>query len=247
MNNDELEKLIAKSLKDFYDRRINCLEELQLERFLKRKNPYLLRAIGMERASEIVESILNAHLSASDETIFGDAFFEPIATIVSGGKVSDAEGVDFTIEQTDRYKAVSLKSGPNIFNSSQKKKQNEQFLSLKSRLYKIHKQFDPILGHAYGRLNKDASDKQIYRDVSGQKFWEELTGDSDFYLKLVELMKNEPQKHKQKFNEEWGKAINKFTKKFIETFCHDDGSINWDKITKLVSEDSNNRKDGRLF
>ncbi|MFA5101606.1 MAG: PmeII family type II restriction endonuclease, partial [Candidatus Thermoplasmatota archaeon] len=96
MNNDELEKLIAKSLKDFYDRRINCLEELQLERFLKRKNPYLLRAIGMERASEIVESILNAHLSASDETIFGDAFFEPIATIVSGGKVSDAEGVDFT-------------------------------------------------------------------------------------------------------------------------------------------------------
>lgn len=245
MNANKLEKLIAKSLTDFYDRRINCLGELKLDKFLKRKNPYLLRAIGMEKASEIVESILNAHLSASDETIFGDAFFEPVATIVSGGKVSDAEGVDFTIEQKDRYKAVSLKSGPNIFNSSQKKKQNEQFLSLKSRLYKIHKQFDPILGHAYGRLNKDSSDKQIYRDVSGQKFWEELTGDSDFYLKIIKLMKNEPQKHKQKFNVEWDKAINKFTKKFIEIYCNKDGSINWDKLTKLVSEDTK-RKNAKL-
>jgi len=239
MNTNELETLIAKSLTDFYDRRIKCLEDLKLEIFLKRKNPYLLRAIGMEKASEFVESIMSAHLSASDETIFGDAFFEPIAKMVSSGKVSDAEGVDFTIEQKNRYKAISMKSGPNIFSSSQKKKQHEQFLSLKSRLYKIHKQFDPIVGHAYGKLNKDASEKQIYRDVSGQKFWEEITGDADadFYLKLIELMKKEPQKHKQKFNEEWNKSINKFTKNFIENYCHKDGSIDWEKLTKLISEE----------
>lgn len=241
MNAKKLEKLIANSLDDFYNRRMNRLETLNLNKFLKRKNPYLFRAIGTEKASELVESILSAYISSSDETIFGDAFFESIACITSGGKVSDAEGVDFTIEKKDRYKAVSLKSGPNIFNSSQKKKQNEQFSALRQRLFKIHKQFDPILGHAYGKLDKDASKTQIYRDVSGQKFWTEITGDSNFYLKLIRLMKDIPQKHKATYQKAWDNAVNKFTKAFIDKYCLEDGSIDWDKLTKLVSEEKKSK------
>lgn len=245
MNEKELEKLIAKSLNDFYKRRINRLDTLNLKKVLKRKNPYLFRSMGIEKASEIVETILSAYISSSDETIFGNAFFEPIACKISGSKVSDAEGVDFTIEQEGKYKAVSMKSGPNPFNSSQKKKQNEQFTALKQRLYKIHKQFDPILGHGYGKLDKTASGKQIYRDVSGQKLWTELTGDPDFYLKLIRLMKDVPQKHKPEYQKVWDSAINKFTREFINDFCFENGSIDWDKFTVLVSEDKR-QKDAKL-
>ena len=215
------------------------LKTLELNKFLKRKNPYLFRAIGTEKASEIIENILSAYISSSDETMFGDAFFEPIALIVSGGKVSDAEGVDIIVETETKYKAISMKSGPNIFNSSQKRKQNEQFMSLRSRLYKIHKKFDPILGHGYGKLNRGPTEKQLYRDVSGQKFWQEITGDPDFYLKLINLMKDEPQKHKPIYMEAWNKAVNKFTKEFMEIYCLDDGSIDWEKLTKLVSAEKN--------
>jgi len=57
------------------------IQQLKLREFLSKKNPYLFRAIGTEKASEIVEDILKAFISSSDEGMFGDAFFEPIAKL----------------------------------------------------------------------------------------------------------------------------------------------------------------------
>ena len=135
---------------------------------------------------------MTAHLQASDETIFGNEFFEPIAKMVSGGIVSPAPGVDFSVETDKRYLAVALKSGPNIFNASQKRRQSQEFNELRARLQKLQKQFDPVLGHAYGRLKTQPSGNRTYRDSSGQAFWSEITGDPDFYLKLIRLMSDEP-------------------------------------------------------
>ena len=241
MDIDQLEALISRCLRDFYERRLQRMRELKLHVFLRRKNPYLFRALGIQKASEIVERVLADYISASDETIFGNAFFEPIARIVSGSKASDAEGVDFVIELEERITAVALKSGPNIYNASQKKRQSQEFLAVRSRLYKLHKQFDPILGHAYGRLKTEPSSDRIYRDRSGQAFWAEITGDSDFYLKLATLMKDVPTKHKREYTSAWDAAINRFTAEFIKDFCLPDGSIDWEKLVRFVSEEKASR------
>lgn len=237
MNTNELQELISKCLQDFYERRIKRLEKLKLKDFLRRKNPYLFKALGTQKASEIVEKILTAYIGSSDETIFGEAFFEPIARIASGSKVSDAEGVDFIIESKKRVLAVALKSGPNIYNASQKKRQSQEFSALRNRLYKIHKQFDPMLGHAYGRSKAKPTKDLIYRRSSGQTFWIEITGDPDFYLKLVRLMKEEPVKHMEKYSPAWDAAVNKFTAEFIENFCFSNGQIDWEKLVRFVSGD----------
>lgn len=237
MNANDLQTLISKCLQDFYERRVRKLEELRLKNFLRRKNPYLFKALGTQKASEIVEKILTAYIGASDETMFGEAFFEPIARIASEAKVSDAEGVDFVIESEDRVLAVALKSGPNIYNASQKKRQSQEFLALRSRLYKLHKEFDPMLGHAYGRAKAEPTKDLIYRRCSGQAFWAEITGDPDFYLKLIRMMKDEPAKHKEKYTPAWDAAINKFTAEFIKDFCFADGRIDWEKLVRFVSED----------
>jgi len=236
MNTNELQTLISKCLQDFYERRVRKLEELRLKNFLRRKNPYLFKALGTQKASEIVEKILTAYIGASDETMFGEAFFEPIARIASGAKVSDAEGVDFVIESEDHVLAVALKSGPNIYNASQKKRQSQEFLALRSRLYKLHKEFDPMLGHAYGRAKAEPTKDLIYRRRSGQAFWTEITGAPDFYLKLIRMMKDEPAKHKEKYTPAWDAAINKFTAEFIKDFCFADGRIDWEKLVRFVSE-----------
>ena len=238
MNTDELQSLISQCLQDFYGRRVRKLEELKLKDFLRRKNPYLFKALGTQKASEIIEKILTAYIGASDETMFGEAFFEPIARIVSGAKVSDAEGVDFVIDSADRVLAVALKSGPNIYNASQKKRQSQEFSSLRNRLYKLHKQFDPMLGHAYGRAKAQPTKDLVYRRRSGQAFWAEITGDPDFYLKLVRLMKEEPAKHKQKYAPAWDAAVNRFTAEFVEEFCFSNGQIDWEKLVRFVSEDT---------
>lgn len=236
MDTIELEHLISECLQDFYKRRLQRLEQLHLRFFLRRKNPYLFKALATEKASEIVEQVLVAYIGASDETIFGDAFFEPIARIASGSKVSDAEGVDFVVEFPDRFLTVALKSGPNIYNASQKKRQSQEFLAVRNRLYKLHKQFDPLLGHAYGSLKTEPTKDRVYRDRSGQAFWAEITGDDDFYLKLIRLMKDEPLKHKEEYAPAWDAAINKFTAEFVKDFCFPDGRIDWEKLVQFVSE-----------
>lgn len=243
MDISELESVIGKCLRDFYERRLQRVRQLKLRIFLRRKNPYLFKALGIQRASEIVERLLADYISASDETIFGDAFFEPIARIVSGGKVSDAEGVDFVKETPDRIIAVALKSGPYPYNASQKKRQSQEFLAVRKRLYKLHKEFDPILGHAYGRIKAKGGKDLVYRDSSGQAFWREITGDPDFYLELIRLMKDEPTKHRKEYAPAWDAAINRFTLEFIKDFCFPDGSIDWEKLVRFTSEDKDSKID----
>ncbi len=233
---DELRTLIARSLDDFYRRRTQRLSKLRLKQILLRKNPYLYKALGTRLAQEIVEGILQAYLSSSDEGLFGDAFFEPIARSVSGGTVSPSEGVDVAIETEDRYTAIAVKSGPNPYNASQIKRQNDEFASLRRRVLKLRKQFDPVLGHCYGKKQTLPNARQAYRDSSGQKFWEELTGDADFYLKLIRLMDSEVIKsHRESYQAEYQNALNRYVREFTIEFCDEDGAVDWEKLVRFNS------------
>lgn len=183
-----------------------------------------------------MKKILEAYISSSDETIFGDAFFEQIARNIPHITVAGGKGLDLILEEEKVIHVYALKSGPNPFNSSQKKRQNTEFLELKSRLMKLQKQFDPVLAYAYGRKNRPSSGERIYREASGQAFWKEITGDDDFYLKLIRLMKEEPLKRKEEYKSIWDTAVNRFTRDFTERFCFPDGHIDWEKLTQFVSK-----------
>ncbi len=236
MSSEELQQLITDRLQDFYERRLRKIGALKLKQVLRRKNPYLFKAIGNQSAAEIVEGLLTAYLSSSDEGMFGDSFFEPIAKAVSGGVVSPSEGVDIAIETDTVYKAIAVKSGPNPFNSSQRKRQDDEFRALRRRLQKLHKQFDPILGHAYGKSRKRPSKNVIYRDVAGQEFWEELTGDPDFYLKLIRYMQSEAARnHREEYLEAWNKALNRYLREFIDLFCDEEGAVDWEALVRFNS------------
>lgn len=239
----ELEDLIHRSLDNFYKRRLEKLTTLKLKDTLRKKNPYLFRAIGVLKASEIVEALLQAYMSSSDETIFGDAFFEPI--VKQFGTYSSGEGVDVIIETPTTYKAIAVKSGPNIFNASQAKRMNDEFHAMRSRMYKVQKQFDALLGHCYGRRQSPPTAKRIYRISSGQAFWQELTGDADFYLKLLNLMRDYPSEHRKMFEVEWARAVNRFEGEFITDFCTPDGDIDWDKLLRFNSGGGQLRSPGK--
>ena len=130
ISSDKLESLIEKCLNDFYQRRFDNLKKLRLRSVLARKNPYLFSALGTEQASEIVIQILEAYISSSDETIFGEAYFEQISRNLPSIQVSDAKGVDLLVQEEKVIHAYALKSGPNPYNASQKERQNTEFLEL---------------------------------------------------------------------------------------------------------------------
>lgn len=94
---------------------------------MKRKNPYLYRPKAMESASEIVESFLSAFVTSSEETIFENCFFEPIAIAVSGGNKALAEGIDLMIQNNENNTiyAIAVKSGSSVFNADSKNVKNK--------------------------------------------------------------------------------------------------------------------------
>lgn len=227
----EVERHVQQCLDTFYARRIGKLSTLKLRDALQRKNPYLFRAIGTESAAELITQILSAYMSSSDEGIFGDAFFEPLARLVSGAAPAGGEGADIVIEDATTYTAIAVKSGTSVFNAQSRRRQNQEFMGLRSRMQKLQKHFDAIVGYCYGKKRTTVrANDVIFRELAGQEFWEKLTGDPDFYLKIIAAMQSKPAEHKLLFRAEWDKAVNRFVREFTTTYCTVEGAIDWNKL-----------------
>lgn len=231
----ELEKKIGDLLDDFYCRRLSRIGTLKLKDTLKSKNPYLYKAVGVQKASEIVEEILRAYVTSSDEGIFGNVFFEPLAKYVSGGVVSPSEGVDVAVESDIKYTAIAVKSGPKIFNAQSRGKQVTDFKALENRLRKLQKHFDPLVGYCYGKKKQRDTNSSAFRELAGKMFWWEITGEEEFYLRILDLMRNKPQDHLMEYQEAFGAAVNRFTQEFVTEFCLEDGRIDWQKLLEFNS------------
>ena len=101
---------IASALETFYGTLIEKIDGLNIQKVMKRKNPYLYRAKAMQSAAEIVDSVLTAFVSSSEETILGNCFFEPIAIAASGGNKALAEGIDIMIQQVPLHRHADYPS-----------------------------------------------------------------------------------------------------------------------------------------
>lgn len=114
---------IGVALTEFYASLTKTLDKIDVDKILKRKNPYLYRAKGIHNASQIVSGILSAYISSSEETVFGNSFFEPLAVIVSGGQKAVTEGVDITVDKDNVIYSIAVKSGTSVFNADSRKRQ----------------------------------------------------------------------------------------------------------------------------
>lgn len=235
MKPDEVEQVVKKCLDEFYLRRLHKLNQLTLNDTLQWKKFDLIRATGMQNASEVVEGLLAAFTFYSDEGIFDDTFCKLLSKWVSSGTVSPSGGVDTAIETADKYTVISAKSDSSILNSGQTKRINNEINRLKSRLQISDKQFDALLGNGCERKNNELSAKRHYRIRSGQAFWEEFTGDADFYLNINQLMSDYLHNHQLEYIKAYHKAINRFTKEFLHIFVTAEGAIEWEKLVDFNS------------
>lgn len=236
VNLEDLEAQIRECLRNFYDRRINKLSTLKLTK-LEAKNPYLFRALGVQNAAEMVEETLRAFISSSDETIFGEVFFEPLARFAASGGVATEIGMDIVIETEDTYTVIEMKSGSSWSNARQSRRIRQDFEEAEARFLEkgIQKQFRAILGQSTGTACREAGVGQRFDVLSGQAFWQFITGDPNFYLKLMSLMKDYPLRQRPDYQEAWAAAVNRLTREFLDKYSAPDGSIDWEKLTQVNS------------
>lgn len=130
VSDDVVRDFVERNIGEFHSKRVDKLNELQLGKLLRRKNPYLFRAKAIGTAQDLVKPMLDAHLSCQEETIFGD-FLETLARFVCevarDGRVSGIEGVDLEFDADSTRYIISLKSGPNWGNSSQIRQMRADF------------------------------------------------------------------------------------------------------------------------
>lgn len=229
----QLYEFVEQNIPDFHRRRLESLKRLKLKNILKRKNPYLFRAKNTFTAEGLIRSILDAHLSSQEETLFG-SFLERIAIFTCqycfNGRKSAAEGIDLEFIRDNILYIVSIKSGPNWGNSSQLKKLQDNFRKAKKILgaNTIEQRIVAVNGCCYGR-DKQA-DKGDYLKLCGENFWSFISGEKLLYLDIIEPLGHKAKERNEHFYQEFVKVINQFTREFLEEFCLITGEIDWGRL-----------------
>lgn len=229
LNIDEIQNYIENNIGTFHRKRLQSIENLKLQRILKRKNPYLFKAKNILTAQDLVQSLVDAHLSSQEETIFGE-FLEGLAVFINGkvfgGTKSSAEGIDLEFCKDSTHYIISIKSGPNWGNSSQINRMKDNFRKAKRILRTSNSQLNitAINGCCYGKDRNP--DKGDYFKYCGQKFWEFISGNKDLYTEIIKPLGYRAKEKNEEFLQAYSRLINNFTLEFNQKFCST-GLIDW--------------------
>lgn len=235
LNLNDVTQYVEKNIGTFHQKRIAGLKNLKLKKVLGKKNPYLFRAKYILTAQDIIKNFTDAFISSQEETIFGD-WLEGLEIFINqkvyNGRKSGIPGIDLEFDKNNVRHIVNIKSGPNWGNSSQIAKMRADFKNAKKTLRTSNSQLQIVAvnGCCYGRDHNP--DKGDYFKYCGQRFWEFISGDPDLYIKIIEPLGHKAKEKNEAFMESYSQMINKFTREFSESFCHENGSINWVKLIR---------------
>ena len=82
INIEDVRAYVQQNIGSFHQARLASLKSLKLSNILRRKNPYLFKAKNITLAQDFVRTLLDAHLSSQEETLFGD-FLEGLAIFIN--------------------------------------------------------------------------------------------------------------------------------------------------------------------
>lgn len=239
LNKLDIQQYVESNIGTFHEKRIASLDNLKLSKILKRKNPYLFKAKYVLTANEIIKGIVDAHISSSEEGIFGD-WLEGLAIFINGivydGWKSGIPNIDLEFDHNGKRFIVNIKSGPNWGNSSQVAKMKSDFKTAQRTLRTSNSNLNivSVNGCCYGKDNRP--DKGDYYKYCGQEFWEFISGDKALFIEIIEPLGYKAKEKNDDFLTSYSQMINKFTKEFIDNFCFSNGDIDWEKLVKYNSE-----------
>jgi len=235
---EEVKQYVNVHIVEFHQHRIASLEQLTIDRLLQ-KNPYLFKAKHIVKPWDLIDELLTAFLSSSEEKLFGD-FLEDLAIFIAektcGGHKSATPGVDLEFLHANRHYLVSIKSGPHWGNSSQHKRlaQDLREAVIRVKQSKTASTPEPVLGICYGKT-RTVHTKDGYLKVVGQNFWYLISKNKSLYTDIVEPIGYRAREHNERFESERDRIIRRFTKEFLDRFCNADLEIDWVKLVEFNS------------
>ena len=239
MNNEEsLRQFVAARLTKFHEAREMNIANTDARKLLARKNPYLYRYLRFDTTKEMVDALMAASLSSSEETTFGKAL-EDIAIHICeqafGGDKSPAEGIDLQFHRDSKRYLVSIKSGPNWGNADQTKKMRQNFDSARGRLRQNQSvgEIVAVNGCCYGSTARNGGYHQMgdYYKLCGKEFWELISGEPEMYRLLFDMVAEAADARTQDDDVvHLSPAIKKATQAIRSGYSLPDGTLNWHAV-----------------
>jgi hypothetical protein len=238
LNIKDVTQYVEANIGIFHEKRICSLDNLKLDKVLKRKNPYLFKTKYATTSEQIIRGIVDAHISSNEETVFGD-WLEGLAIFINekvyGGRKSGIPNIDLEFDRDGVRYIITIKSGPNWGNSSQIAKMVSDFKTAKKTLRTGNSQLNitAVNGCCYGIDNNP--DKGDYFKYCGQEFWSFISGNENLYIDIIEPLGHRARERNEEFQKSYTQMINRFIKEFVNTYCDDSGAIDWEKLVRFNS------------
>ncbi len=204
------------------------MHTLKMKEIIRNKNPYLYRASGVNTCSDLVERAFHDFISSSRENYSGP-FFEAIAQIFSGGiKPVNGGEVDLDVRRGDTAYLYAMKSGAKGFNSSSYDKAKRDLLTAERRLRQDRIKTEKRIAFAYGKRRE--TDKDGIIQLTSKEFWAEISGDPEFYRKLLDACGLMSHLYTVDIQAPYSALLDEAH----ALFCDGD-SVDWNRVLKLVS------------
>jgi hypothetical protein len=208
---------------------MNQLGSIRIRDILKRKNPYMYAASGIQSCADLVRRALNDFVSSSTETLFGN-FLERMALTISGGHKSATQGVDIERRRENLAELYVVKSGPAAFNSASRRDAERSLDIAERRLRQGNVQVQKYIGFAYGR--KRTTVLRGVTVLSSKDFWARLSGRGDFHQRLLDACAALSGLFLQPAIVATGQRL--LQEAHSNNLCVN-GNINWNRVLQLVS------------
>ena len=181
----------ADELLDAFTQKVRAKLNVPSRQIVRRKNPYLYAARGINRVDELADALVAAYISSSEETMFGNVLEEMAIAVCSralGGRKSGIENIDLEYDRGATRTLVQIKSGPNWGNASQKRALQERFASATRTLKQGSAALEVrcVEGICYGPSSTRHTG--THWRIVGRNFWKEVsdwTGTADAVMDLL--------------------------------------------------------------
>jgi hypothetical protein len=150
---------VSDNLSTVYKNMVEVVSALNLKHLLSQINPYPLVERNHYTITGFIKSITDAHISSSEETIFGD-WLKGLAIFINNkaynGQKSGIPGIDLEFTEDNIRYIVNIKSGPKWHNKSQRDKMLNEFSDAKKTFATSGSKIQVVAvnGCCYGRDNK---------------------------------------------------------------------------------------------
>ena len=201
------------------------------------KNPFLFRARVSGDAYQYAGMIIDAFLSSSEETMFGNVLESTAISICAqakGGRKSSTGNIDLEYEQNGERTIIQIKSGPNWGNSGQRAKLEKDFMSAARVLRQGNRKTNVkcVEGICYGaRLTRDMG---AYWKLVGHDFWVDISGWEGTANAVMDIIGVHTRNGLLQARERGREKIVKYMKD--TGAATQDNEINWKKLLDLVMD-----------